>query len=103
MLTIGHSTHPIDEFIRMLAEHGVETPVDVRTIPRSRHNPQFNRETLPGSLQAARIEYVHLECLGGLRRSPRGHHVLGGRTLALRSFAHRRCAQRERLSEGGWR
>jgi uncharacterized protein (DUF488 family) len=67
VLTIGHSTRPLDEFIRMLQGHGVTLVADVRTVPRSRHNPQFNRDTLPHSLQAASIGYVHLSGLGGWR------------------------------------
>ena len=51
MLTIGHSTHPIEEFLDMLHAHGVEMVVDVRTVPKSRHNPQFNRESLPQLLE----------------------------------------------------
>ncbi len=87
MMTIGHSTHPIEEFIRMLATHGVETLVDVRTIPRSRHNPQFNREMLPQSLQAACIEYVHMPGLGGLRHPRRDSVNTGWRNLSFRGFA----------------
>jgi uncharacterized protein (DUF488 family) len=87
MMTIGHSTHPIEEFMRMLAAHGVETLVDVRTIPRSRHNPQFNRETLPESLQAAGIEYVHMQGLGGLRHARRDSVNTGWRNLSFRGFA----------------
>jgi uncharacterized protein (DUF488 family) len=70
VLTIGHSTHPVDTFIRMLQGHGVTMVADVRTVPRSRHNPQFNREILPQSLKVAGISYVHLPGLGGWR-SPR--------------------------------
>ena len=87
MLTVGHSTHPIAEFIAMLAAHGVEMLVDVRTVPRSRHNPQFNRETLPGSLQAAGIAYVHMEGLGGLRHARRDSVNTGWRNLSFRGYA----------------
>jgi uncharacterized protein (DUF488 family) len=55
VLTIGHSTHPLEAFIHMLRGHGVTLVADVRTVPRSRHNPQFNRETLPQALEAASI------------------------------------------------
>jgi uncharacterized protein (DUF488 family) len=65
--TIGHSTHAIGEFIRMLLTEKIEIVVDVRTIPRSRTNPQFNSETLPKVLAQHGIEYVHLAGLGGLR------------------------------------
>src|SRR6184192_1423153 len=68
VLTIGHSTRPIDEFIRLLQAHGVEMLVDVRTMPRSRYNPQFEREALARSLAAAGIDYLHLKELGGLRK-----------------------------------
>lgn len=71
----------------MLAAHGVETVVDVRTIPRSRHNPQFNRETLPASLHAAGIAYLHMEGLGGLRHARRDSVNTGWRNLAFRGFA----------------
>ncbi len=68
LLTIGHSTHALDEFLRMLHAHGVALLVDIRTVPRSRRNPQFNRDELPASLAAAGIEYIHLPELGGLRK-----------------------------------
>jgi len=86
-MTIGHSTHSIEEFVRMLAAHGVAALVDVRTIPRSRHNPQFNRETLPESLDAAGIDYVHLEGLGGLRHARRDSVNTGWRNLSFRGYA----------------
>jgi len=86
-LTIGHSTHSIDEFMRMLRAHGVETLIDVRTIPRSRHNPQFNRETLPESLQAAALEYFHMPGLGGLRRARPGSVNTGWKNLSFRGYA----------------
>jgi uncharacterized protein (DUF488 family) len=65
--TIGHSTRSIDEFVQMLRCVGIETVVDVRTIPRSRTNPQFNKDTLPTTLDHFEIGYVHLPELGGLR------------------------------------
>jgi len=69
--TIGHSTLPLDEFIPMLRGVDIGLVVDVRTVPRSRRNPQFNRDALPDSLSAFRIGYEHLASLGGLRcRSP---------------------------------
>jgi uncharacterized protein (DUF488 family) len=69
--TIGHSTHPIDAFIALLRRSEVRVVVDVRTVPRSRTNPQFNRETLPASLAEAGIDYTHLPSLGGLRSRSR--------------------------------
>jgi uncharacterized protein (DUF488 family) len=66
--TIGHSTHSIEEFVALLRSAGVQFLVDVRTVPRSRRNPQFNREVLPASLADFQIAYEHLAALGGLRR-----------------------------------
>jgi uncharacterized protein (DUF488 family) len=65
--TIGHSTRTIEEFIGLLQASEVQVVVDVRTIPRSRRNPQFNKETLPETLQACQIGYVHMIELGGRR------------------------------------
>ncbi len=69
--TIGHSTRPIEEFTSLLAEAEVKLVVDVRTVPRSRFNPQFNRDALPASLSARGIAYEHLAALGGLRGTQR--------------------------------
>lgn len=72
--TIGHSTRSIPEFVDLLRGAEIGAVVDVRTVPRSRTNPQFNRETLPATLEAHQIGYEHLAALGGLRgkqsRSP---------------------------------
>jgi len=65
--TIGHSTHPLEEFVAMLRAAEVALVVDVRTVPRSRRNPQYNRETMPGSLAEHGIGYEHIAALGGLR------------------------------------
>ena len=81
VLTIGHSTHPLAEFIALLQGHGVTLVADVRTVPRSRHNPQFNRETLPESLKAAGLGYMHLAGLGGWRRA-RGFSARRGSSRA---------------------
>jgi uncharacterized protein (DUF488 family) len=67
VFTIGHSTHPIDEFIALLRRAGIERVVDVRAIPRSRTNPQFNSDALRDSLAAAGIAYTPLPALGGRR------------------------------------
>ena len=87
IFTIGHSTRPLAEFIEMLRVHGVERVVDVRSIPRSRHNPQFNRETLARHLRAARIGYVHLKKLGGLRHAKADSANLGWHNASFRGFA----------------
>ncbi len=69
--TIGHSTLPIEEFVHALRSSGISRVVDVRTVPRSRRNPQYDRDALPGSLAAFGIGYEHLAALGGLRgRNP---------------------------------
>jgi len=85
--TIGHSTHPIEIFIDMLQAHGIRQLVDVRTIPRSRRNPQFNRENLPASLEAAGIGYRHMPGLGGLRRPRKDSANTGWRNSSFRGYA----------------
>src|SRR5208282_2813083 len=65
--TIGHSTRPIEGFVSLLTEAEVKLVVDVRTVPRSRFNPQFNRDALAASLPARGVAYEHLAALGGLR------------------------------------
>ena len=65
--TVGHSTHTIDDFVALLRDVEMELIVDVRTVPRSRKNPQYNRDVLPASLKAFKIEYTHIPELGGLR------------------------------------
>jgi uncharacterized protein (DUF488 family) len=87
ILTIGHSTRPIDEFIGLLHAHGIELLVDVRTIPKSRYNPQFNTETLAASLQDAGIDYVHEPGLGGLRHPRKDSINLGWRNESFRGYA----------------
>ena len=85
--TVGHSTRSADEFVALLTAHHVRRLVDVRTIPRSRHNPQFNSDGLPNTLQQAGIEYVHMPALGGLRR-PRPDSVnFGWRNESFRGYA----------------
>jgi len=67
VLTIGHSTRTLEEFVQLLEVYGVTLVVDVRTVPRSRHNPQFNKETLPISLKHYGIRYKHIPEIGGFR------------------------------------
>ena len=87
VLTVGHSTRNLEAFIHLLQAHSVKHVVDVRTIPRSRHNPQFNRETLPDSLKAAGINYTHMAGLGGLRRPRPDSPNTGWRNASFRGFA----------------
>jgi len=69
--TIGHSTRSIEEFVALLQECGVRLVVDVRTVPRSRTNPQYNRDALPDALAPFQIGYEHVAALGGLRGKKR--------------------------------
>jgi len=87
ILTIGHSTRSLDAFIDMLRAQGVQRVVDVRTVPRSRHNPQFNRKTLAGVLHNRRIHYTHLAVLGGLRHARKDSQNTGWRNSSFRGFA----------------
>ncbi len=87
VFTIGHSTRTLAAFVDLLRAHGVTRLVDVRSIPRSRHNPQYNQETLPGSLQAAGIAYTHLPGLGGLRHARRDSPNEGWENASFRGFA----------------
>jgi uncharacterized protein (DUF488 family) len=77
----------LKELISLLLDHGVNQLVDVRTIPRSRHNPQFNRDRLPGPLQKAGIRYRHMAGLGGLRHAHRDSINVGWRNASFRGFA----------------
>ena len=67
IFTVGHSTLPLLSFLALLQRHGIGTLADIRTVPRSRTNPQFNLDTLPDALAAGGIRHVHLARLGGLR------------------------------------
>ena len=87
MLTVGHSTRPIEVFIELLAGHGVTQLVDVRTVPRSRHSPQFNADVLPSSLAAANIGYAHASGLGGFRPTTADSPNIGWRNLSFRGYA----------------
>jgi uncharacterized protein (DUF488 family) len=87
VFTIGHSTHSIEEFVELLKRHRVKRVIDVRTIPRSRHNPQFNREELASSLRAEGIAYTHLKKLGGLRHSKKDSINRGWRNASFRGYA----------------
>jgi uncharacterized protein (DUF488 family) len=87
LLTIGHSTRTVEEFIGLLRAHAVSRVVDVRTVPRSRHNPQFNKASLPGSLKKAGLGYVHMPKLGGLRHAQRDSLNVGWRNASFRGYA----------------
>jgi len=87
VLTLGHSTRPIEDFIGLLKGHAVTQLVDVRTVPRSRHNPQFNQEALQAALSRAGIGYAHAPGLGGFRRPSPESENAGWRNLSFRGYA----------------
>ena len=87
VMTVGHSNRTLEEFLEILRAHDVKRIVDVRTIPRSRHNPQFSRESLSFNLRAAGIGYVHLGKLGGLRSARRDSINMGWRNKSFRGYA----------------
>jgi uncharacterized protein (DUF488 family) len=87
VLTVGHSTRSLEEFIDLLKAHSVSSLIDVRSVPRSRHNPQFNRDTFPDALKAAGIRYAHVAGLGGFRRARSDSANLGWRNASFRGYA----------------
>jgi len=87
VMTIGHSTRTLEEFIGLLQAHAVSLVADVRTIPRSRHNPQFNKDSLPEELKKAGLGYVHLPGLGGLRHAKLNSLNVGWRNASFRGYA----------------
>jgi uncharacterized protein (DUF488 family) len=86
LFSIGHSTRTIEGFISLLKAYDIAEVVDIRTVPRSRHNPQFNRENLPDTLKAADIGYVHMAELGGLRHAKHNSSNMGWRNASFRGF-----------------
>ncbi len=87
MYTIGHSTRPIDAFIDLLMAHQIKMVVDIRSIPKSRHCPQYNQEELKRSLKKAGIGYRHLKDLGGLRHAAKDSINTGWVNASFRGFA----------------
>lgn len=87
IFTVGHSTHPIEVFLEMLAAHGIRQLADVRTIPQSRHNPQFSRDALAAALTARGISYRHLPGLGGLRHPRKDSINTGWKNASFRGYA----------------
>ena len=98
IFTVGHSTRSIDEFVGLLRAHGVKGIADIRSIPMSRHNPQFNTDVLKQSLQREHIRYKHIKELGGLRHAKRDSINLGWRNASFRGFADYMATQE--FSEG---
>ncbi len=87
VLTVGHSTRTLEEFVHLLQAHGVACVVDVRTVPRSKHNPQFNKASLPKALKKAGLRYLHMPELGGLRHAKPGSLNSGWRNASFRGYA----------------
>ena len=87
VLTIGHSTRTLEEFVDLLQTYGITLLVDVRTVPRSRHNPQFNTETLPAILKQYGIRYIHMPEIGGLRHPKRDSINLAWENSGFRGYA----------------
>jgi uncharacterized protein (DUF488 family) len=85
--TIGHSTRTLEEFLALLDVFGIKRLVDVRTVPRSRRVPWFNKETLPGVLKSRGILYTHLAKLGGLRHARKDSPNGGWRNASFRGYA----------------
>jgi uncharacterized protein (DUF488 family) len=87
IFTLGHSTLPIERFIALLRAHGIERLVDIRTVPRSRHNPQFNDTALASTLAGEGVEYVPMQTLGGLRHARKDSTNTGWRNSGFRGYA----------------
>lgn len=87
IFTVGHSTHPIEEFIGILKAHGIKKLIDVRTVPKSRHNPQFNADALAASVRASGITYRRMESLGGLRHTTKDSPNGAWRNASFRGYA----------------
>lgn len=85
--TIGHSTHAIEEFISLLKQYKITELVDIRTIPKSRHNPQYNEKELAHALRNHHIGYRHEKNLGGLRHAKSDSVNLGWHNSSFRGFA----------------
>ncbi len=87
VFTIGHSTRTLEEFVELLKIYDVTLLVDVRSVPRSRYNPQFNKETLPNSLKTHDIKYIHMPDIGGLRHPKRDSINLAWQNSSFRGYA----------------
>ena len=87
IFTVGHSTRTLPEFVEILRAYRIALVVDVRSVPRSRHNSQFNKETLPAALKAEGVGYVHMPDIGGLRRPVRDSVNTAWRNKSFRGYA----------------
>ncbi|HJT22631.1 MAG TPA: DUF488 domain-containing protein [Nitrospira sp.] len=96
--TIGHSTRSFEELLTLLNAYGIQRLVDVRTVPRSRHNPQFNTDRLSTDLHDAGLAYRHMRRLGGLRKAKKDSINTGWRNASFRGYAD--YMQTEEFQEG---
>ena len=87
IFTVGHSTLPIESFVALLHAYRIECLADIRTVPRSRHNPQFNGDALADALKPDNIEYIPLPALGGLRQARKDSPNTGWRNTSFRGYA----------------
>ncbi len=95
---VGHSTLLLEQFVSLLHTYGIACVADIRTVPRSRHNPQFNGDALGGVLKPEHIEYVSLPALGGLRHARKDSSNTGWRNKSFRGYAD--YMQTEAFAEG---
>ncbi len=87
VFTIGHSTRPFDKFLEILEVFRIEIVADVRTIPKSRYNPQFNIDSVKDGLETHGIRYIHMAGLGGLRQTTKNSINTGWKNLSFRGYA----------------
>jgi uncharacterized protein (DUF488 family) len=87
IFSVGHSPHTSDEFIGILKAHGIKKLIDVRTVPKSRHNPQFNEDTLAASLRTRGITYRRMQSLGGPRHARQDSRNDAWRNASFRGYA----------------
>lgn len=95
---LGYSTRSIEAFIDLLKAHGIQTVIDIRTIPKSRYSPAFNQSSLKEALKKAKIGYRHLKKLGGLRHARKDSINTGWTNASFRGFAD--YMQSEEFLEG---
>jgi uncharacterized protein (DUF488 family) len=98
IFTVGHSTLPIERFVALLHAYGIECLADIRTVPRSRHNPQFNGDALAHTLKPEHVDYVPSTVLGGLRQALKDSFNTGWRNASFRGYAD--YMQTEAFEEG---
>ena len=98
IFTVGHSTLPVEKFVILLHTYGIACLADIRTVPRSRHNPQFNGDALGRTLKTENIEYVPMPALGGLRHASKDSSNTGWRNKSFRGYAD--YMQTEAFEEG---